>query len=363
MAWRIIMSKGKSISVSDIAEALGISKTTVSRALSGNGRIGNETRMRVRRYIEEHGANELRDKISRQAAEDSRNTGSVQYGSGRKTNNIGIVVPDDHAFMELPFFQNCLKGICESASTFGYETMIAMVTSANRTQLERMVDNHKVDGVIITRVADDDDLLPMLHEKGIPFVVIGNTSMPDICRVDSDHRMACRELTSLLLMKKVGNMVLLYHDHANEVTKNRIAGFKEAFGVYGGDNAGYPGEAGTDRSIIYASEEEMDRVVQDIKKKKYGCIVCGDDVICAAMLEKLKNAEIKIPRDVRVASFYNSSILEKNRPPITTLHFDAKQLGATGCRNLLGLIEGRDVPETTLLGYEILMKDSTNMGN
>ena len=354
----------KNVTVSDIAEALGISKTTVSRAISGNGRIGNETRMRVLRYIEEHGASELLNKLSRPTAEGVRDGAeeSVQYGRGRKTNNIGIVVPDDHSFMELPFFQNCLKGICESASTFGYETMIAMVTSANRAQLDRMIDNHKVDGVLVTRVADDDDLLTMLCEKDIPFVVIGNTSMPDVCRVDSDHRMACRELTSLLLMKKVGNMVLLYHDSANEVTKNRIAGFKEAFGVYSnGETAGNNEESELDRNIVYASDEEMDRVVQDVIKKKYGCIMCCDDVICANMLEKIKYAEIKIPRDVRIASFYNSSILEKNRPPITTLHFDAKQLGATGCRNLVGLIEGRDVPETSLLGYEILMKDSTNV--
>lgn len=352
----------KNVTVSDIAEALGISKTTVSRAISGNGRIGNETRLRVMRYIEEHGANELLNKKNRPGAEPDGPEQPVQYGRGRKTDNIGIVVPDDHAFMELPFFQNCLKGICESASTFGYETMIAMVTSANRTQLDRMIDNHKVDGVLVTRVADDDDVLTMLQKKDIPFVVIGSTSMPGVCRVDSDHRMACRELTSLLLMKKVGNMVLLYHDPTNEVTKSRIAGFKEAFGIYGsGEKDGHPEETELDRNILYASDEEMDRVVQDVLKKKYGCIICCDDVICANMLEKLKNADVRIPRDVRIASFYNSNTLEKNRPPITTLHFDAKQLGATGCRNLLGLIEGRDVPEASLLGYEILMKDSTNV--
>ncbi|MBR4724165.1 MAG: LacI family DNA-binding transcriptional regulator [Lachnospiraceae bacterium] len=342
----------KNITISDIAQALGISKTTVSRAISGNGRVGNDTRKRVMRYIEEHGANGiLIKKMKASANEDNgRESGTkVKYGQGRKTNNIGIVVPDDHAFMELPFFQNCLKGICESASSFGYETMIAMVTSENSAQLERMLDNHKVDGVILTRVADDDGLLDLLDEKEIPYVVIGNTSKPGVRKVDSDHRMACRELTSLLLMKKIGKMVLLYTDPSNEVTKSRIKGFKEAFGT-----------EDVSANILNASDEEMDRVIQDVRKKKYDCIVCCDDVICSRMLEKLKNAELKIPHDVRIASFYNSSILEKNRPPITTLHFDAIQLGATGCRNLLGLIEGRDVPEASLLGYEIMMKASTN---
>ena len=357
----------KNVTVSDIAEALGISKTTVSRAISGNGRVGNETRIRVMRYIEEHDANgALNRKLKAGSREESDHISRnpVKYGRGRKTDNIGIVVPDDHAFMELPFFQNCLKGICESASSFGYETMIAMVTSDNTSQLERMLDNHKVDGVLLTRVADDDHLLAMLDEKEIPYVVIGNTPKPGVHKVDSDHRMACRELTSLLLMKKIGKMVLLYTDPSNEVTKNRIRGFKEAFGAYGNDDeisiASGSDEHNINTSIINATDDAMNRVIQDVKKKKYNCIICCDDVICAKMLEKLKAAEIRIPGDVRIASFYNSSILEKNRPPITTLHFDAIQLGATGCRNLLGLIEGRNVPESSLLGYEIMMKDSTN---
>ena len=44
----------KNITIADVAEALGVSKTTVSRAISGKGRIGQETRDRVLKYIEEH---------------------------------------------------------------------------------------------------------------------------------------------------------------------------------------------------------------------------------------------------------------------------------------------------------------------
>ena len=47
-------SDNKNITIADVAEALGVSKTTVSRAISGKGRIGEATRERVRAYIEEH---------------------------------------------------------------------------------------------------------------------------------------------------------------------------------------------------------------------------------------------------------------------------------------------------------------------
>ena len=47
-------SEKKNITISDVADALGVSKATVSRAISGKGRIGDETRQRVLAYIEEH---------------------------------------------------------------------------------------------------------------------------------------------------------------------------------------------------------------------------------------------------------------------------------------------------------------------
>ena len=367
---RLEMSSEKTVTVSTIAEALGISKTTVSRAISGNGRVGSETRARVRQYIEEHPGRQLSDEApdlsSATRNTSARGSGAQNPGSLRKnssagaqfhTGNIGIVVPDDHAFMELPFFQSCLKGICENASSFSYETMIAMVTAGNMLQLERMVDNRKVDGIILARTVENDKAVDYLLERNVPLVTIGSTSQPQVHQVDCDHRMACREITSLLLMKKIGRMVMLYTDRENIVTKNRIKGFLEALEIYGRRNVS------ESECLVNATESETDRVINEAVRKKYGCIVCADDVICAMVLEKLKNVGLSVPKDIMVASFYNSTALEKNKPSITTLQFDAKQLGIVACKNLLGLIEGRDVPEMTLLGYEILMKESTKTGD
>jgi DNA-binding LacI/PurR family transcriptional regulator len=60
-----------------------------------------------------------------------------------------------------------------------------------------------------------------------------------------------------------------------------------------------------------------------------------------------------------VASFYNSTLLENNDPSITSLSFDAKELGMVACRNLLEMIGGETVEERTLLPYEVVLKEST----
>ncbi len=338
------MGNDRLISISDVAEALGVSKTTVSRAISGNGRIGNETKARVKRYIEEHSAGNVPA---------GRDMGASVQTEREKTNNIGIVAPDDHAFMELPYFQNCLNGICENASAFGYGTMITMVSDNRLTQLERMIEGRKVDGVIVTRAHEKDEAIGLLSGSGLPFVVIGSVKDPDIYQIDNDHKMACRELTSLLLMKGVSKPVLIISGRIDNTTARRIEGFRGALENYGSFSA-----EETVRNVG-AAEAELDRVIADAAKGRYDCMICADDVICVNVIEKLTAMGIRIPEDMLIASFSNSSVLERNIPSVTTLQFDARKLGLTACKTLLSLIEGRKTLRTQLLGYEILMKDST----
>ena len=60
-----------------------------------------------------------------------------------------------------------------------------------------------------------------------------------------------------------------------------------------------------------------------------------------------------------MSSFYNSSVLENNIPSITSLKFDARELGMVTCKTLLDLVEGQEVKERTLLPYEVVLKEST----
>jgi len=73
----------------------------------------------------------------------------------------------------------------------------------------------------------------------------------------------------------------------------------------------------------------------------------------------LRERHIKVPQDIRVASFYNSSVLEHNVPSITSLEFDSKELGMVACRVLLDLVEEKEVELKTLLPYHVVLKEST----
>ena len=89
-------SDNKNITIADVAEALGVSKTTVSRAISGKGRIGEATRERVLAYIEEH---------------DYQPNVIAKGLAQSKTFNICVVMPEHYGMSDLTFFQDCLFGI------------------------------------------------------------------------------------------------------------------------------------------------------------------------------------------------------------------------------------------------------------
>lgn len=326
------------MTIGDVAEALGVSKTTVSRAISGKGRIGNATRDKVLDFINEH--NYAPSAIAKGLAQS-------------KTYNIGWVIPGDYNSANLPFFQKCLMGIAEMASPMHYDILVLMVSENDISHLERAVTNHKVDGVILGRTLKNDLAVEYLLNTGLPFVAIGTVDDKRVVQIDNDHRSACRELVSLLMMKGIQSMGLIGGNSSHTVTEYRLAGYRDAFSAAGVE----PEE----ESIFLDAEPgfRIDKAVEALLSKKVQCIVCMDDSICVNALNKLRRDGVRIPDSIKIASLFNSPQLEAASPAVTSLNFDTATLGREACRILMNYIDGKEVNKRTLLGYDIAIKDST----
>lgn len=328
----------KNLTINDIAEELGVSKTTVSRAISGKGRIGEQTRRKVLDYIEAH--NYRPNVIAKGLAQN-------------KTFNIGLVLPGDYNIVELPFFQNCMMGICKLASERDYDVLISMVTAQNISQLERAVTNHKIDGVILTRTLTKDAPMRYLKESGIPFVAIGSTDDDTVIQIDNDHRNACRELTRNLLGQGVKKIALIGGDESYIVTGNRLRGFQDAF-------EDMPQWQGSREMFLNIDDgKQVDSIVEQLLAREFECIVAMDDFLCSCVLDSLQRRNTDVPEQVQVGSFYDSTFLANHMPSVTSIRFDVEELGRKACELLLGLLEGEAVERRTLLGYEVRMRRST----
>ena len=328
----------KPLTITDIADALGVSKTTVSRAISGKGRIGRETKARVLRYITEH--HYTPSAIAKALA-------------NSKTYNISVVLPGECTMAELPFYQNCLNGVVNMASSMEYDVLITPVHNNDISQLRRAVANHKVDGVVLSRTIKDDEAIKYLKEVQIPFVAIGMAD-EDVVQIDSDHLGAAREITAMLIEKGCKNIGLIGGNSDYMINQKRLSGFMEAFEATG---------KRFNEELVYLDVEgtvETEEVVAKLLSKNVDCIICMDDVLCIYTINKIKAEYLKVPEKMKLASFYNSDILDVVTPSITAIAFDMMEIGREAFKVLYDLIDGRKIRNKTLLGYEVLIKDSTN---
>lgn len=330
--------ENKKITISDIAEALNVSKTTVSRAISGKGRISEETRQKVLAYIQE---------------KDYKPNAIAKGLAQQKTYNIGLVIPGDCNLVDMPFFQNSMQGICEESSRNDYDVMLVTTAGKDYSNLERMISNHKVDGVILSRSMVKDKAAGFLKEQQIPFVLMGTSKDEDILQVDNNHKAGCCELVLKLLANGIQKIGLIGGNQNLVVNRTRLQGYKDAF-----RNAKHAME----EALVYNDCENFEQIEQAVKNllgRGTQCIVCMDDMICSLVLQVLQREHIKVPEQMKVASFYDSTLLMNHEPAVTSLLFDDKALGALTCKVLLSYIQGEEVKGRNLLGYEIVFREST----
>ena len=326
------------ITIDDIARDLGVSKTTVSRAISGKGRIGDDTRIKVMDYIEKH--NYRPNPMAKGLAQ-------------KRTYNIAVVWPEDYEAVDLPFFQKCVLGVNTVTTESGYDILISFVDNEKFYNLKRIVENQKVDGVILTRTLINDKPAAYLKESGIPFVAIGSSDDEEIIQIDNNNFGACRELTGILLSKGMKKLAIIGGDINHVITRTRYNGFLQAFEDKGLE---------VDQSMVFLNSSDPIKImsiIDELIRRKVDGVICMDDAIAGQVITKCRNEDIRIPEDIRVASFYNSSILKNMVPSVTSLNFDDTNLGAVAARTLIDKIEGKEVKNRTETSYEVVLKDST----
>ncbi len=334
---KIIISPSK-LTIADIAKELQVSKSTVSRAISGKGRIGKDTVQRVIECIEQH--NFKPNSIAKGLADS-------------KTYNIGVAFPADQDFIDTPFFQVCLLGICEVAAAMNYDVVVTTVKETDINLLKRLVEHNKVDGVILTRNFDNDFAISYLKKASIPFVLVGSSEDDMVVQIDNNHMEACENLVSLLIANGVKGIAMIMGDRKHMVNRYRCDGYFLAM---------RNNKIDIEQELVFAdcsSPVFVEQAVHNILKKNAECIVCTDDVICGRVLSVLREEGYSVPEDIKVASFYDSVSMKSNNPPITAIGFDAKELGAIAGKRLIGLIAGDSNKSKTVLDYEIHLRRST----
>lgn len=326
------------VNISKIAKDMGISVSTVSRALSGNGRVSQETKQKISNYL-----------LEKQLVPNIREKRYTDIS----TNIIAVTIPEEEDFAHLPYFQHILMSVYDFFSIRGYQVLPIKISSKNISNLKTAVEEHVMDGVIISRRVETIDEIELLKEHGVPFVVIGSIEDSEIMQVEADNERASYDLTSALLHMGYYKMAVMCADQRHPINIKRYKGIMDAH---------IENYQILDREFVFYGTDFNDiaeLAVEKILAANIDCILCMDDNICLNVLRILQKNKIPVPQKIRVASLHNSKLLDAWCPGITCVNYDVDRLGKEAIRILYTfLTENRKFPRT-IMGYEIQMKEST----
>jgi LacI family transcriptional regulator len=323
----------KEITIYDLAKNLGISPTTVSRALNHHPSVNEKTKKRIF-----HAANEMGYRSNIFASNLRR----------KKTNNIGVIVPR----LNSPFQSSVIAGMEKVANEAGFNLVISQSLESLEKEITNanMMFNSRVDGLLVSLVNDPaniDHFKPFFN-KGIPLLFFDRIAdQPQCTGVIIDNAQAAYDATQHLISEGCKNIVHVLGNTKINVYANRLKGYRYALMD---NNIPF-----LEKNIIYSdlSEEAGESIVEKIlnmKERPDGLFVSNDS--CAASCIKvLKQEGIRIPEDLAVVGFNNDMLSRLMEPNLTTVNYPGFEMGQIAMKSLVHHLEG-------ILG-EILQKANT----
>ena len=321
------------VSMKDIAKACDVSVATVSKALSGQQDIGEETRKRIARKAEELGymAN-----------------ASARALKTNRTYNIGVLFVDPmHGGLAHEFFSGVLDGIREEAEKNGYDITFINSSVGKRpsTYLQHCL-YRGVDGVVIATADFADPMVLELVNSDLPVVPIDHM-FNDHASVISDNLRGMDALVRYVVSMGHRDLALI-HGEKTTVTMARLTGFYRAC-----EELGIRVREDMVRESKFHDPEGCARITKEILSlpERPTCIFFPDDYSCIGGYNAIREAGLRVPEDISAVGYDGIPLSRILSPVLTTWRQDSGGLGRTAAARLIEQIEH---PKTAILDREII---------
>ncbi len=288
----------------EIAEALNLSVTTVSRALAGYPDVAEKTRQRVVRKAREMGY------VPNVAA---------QHLQRQKANAIGFIIPTFGPRFSDPFFSELIAGIGNEAGHQGYDLLISTVPPGPK-EIEAyrfQAYSHRVDGMIVVRTRHNDPRIAFLVENKFPFVAFGSCDEGfDFPFVDVDGEYGTRLAVEHLI--GLGHRRIAYLTGPKELTfsTHRLCGFLDAMR---GKNVPIRDEWVLEGKLTESSGHELAEKLLDSTPRPTA-IIAANDLMALGAMAAVQERGLQVGGNVSVVGFDDIPLAAYSHPALTTVH-------------------------------------------
>lgn len=340
--------KFESVTIKDIARALNLSTSTVSRALRGSYEISTETKKQVLEYAEK--INYRPNPIALSLKE-------------RRTRAIGVVVSE----IANNFFSQAIDGIESIAYNRGYHVIITQ--SHESQEREKVNVQHLaargVDGLLISLSSEsvDIDYIKELHDKGLPIVFFDRISDEiNTHKVVANNYIGAFHATEHLIYEGYKKIAHITSSPYLSITKERLQGYREALAKhkipYNEGMIKYCNHGGM---IVAEVEAAIDSLYKG-RSKPDAIFTAGDRLTTTTLAVLKRTRQNKDQGFTGFTGFTNTNLADLFTPSLTVIRQPAFEIGQTATELLVQMIESkRPITdfETKVLDTEMIIRDSS----
>jgi len=325
--------------LAEVARLACVSPATVSRAFNTPQLLSSKTLQRVNaaaetlRYLPDGLARSLR-----------RNRSMV----------IGAVMPA----LRHAYFASTVEGLQSAIARRGYTLLLATSDFDEKAELAavRSMIRQGVDGFVLVGTQHDPALLPLLRDRGKPFIITWSYDSV-LASVGFDHRRAIQPVVNHLLDLGHRDIVaIMAFLNVSDRERERLAGIEDAFAQRGmsfrPDRVIYAGGSGLQdgRNALRAARARVPSAT---------AVICANDLLAAGALMECSASGLSVPRDFSITGYGDLDIAAAMNPPITTVKTPANDMGRLAAECLLARLSGEATLDHIELATELIVRGST----
>jgi len=314
----------KKITIVDVAKKLGVSTSTVSRALQDHPTISQNTKKLVRKTVAELNY--------------SPNSVAASLRKG-KVNSIGVIIPKINS----TFMSNCIYGIESVTYPAGYNLIICQSNENFEKEVHniRTLIDSQVSGIMLSLSNEtiDTEHLKNVINKDIPLVMFDRVdeSLGVDCVVNDDIEIS-KEVIVHLANQGYKKIAIISGPSHIYVYKNRLAGYINGLSQLNLEK--------NDEWIVKGIQttqeafEATNKLFQNSNTPD--AIFCTSDTIALGAIQAVEKMGLKIPNDIGVVGYSNDIFSEIIKPSLTSVEQFPKDIGANAARIMLDLLKQED---------------------
>jgi len=335
----------KKVSIRDVAKEVGVSITTVSRALNGYPDVSEKTKARILETVE---------RLEYAPDAKARAMGS------KETITIGLLLSNLAHTDANGFVYGNMCGVYQACSEFDCE-FVLLVTQSEHQKMQsfgQLCGKNNLSGIVVTGLRSDDPYYEEMIRSDIPCALIDIENAGKMkCTVTIDNVAASQEAVNYLISQGHKHIAMLNGREVADVSIHRYAGYKGALMEHG---LVLPRDY-----VRYCDFEEGKAYTQALellnKYPEITAFFCASDVMALGAIRAVTKTGRIVPKDVSVFGFDDIPVSQYVYRGISTVKQEPREIGYVAGQAVYKMIQGEAVEPRIVLPHKLLIRETTSV--